>query len=82
MPDVTLLYFAQAEERCGCARETLHLPPLLELADLREQLGTRHPRLRELLPHCRFALDQSFASGALALREGSELAVIPPVSGG
>ena len=82
MPDVTILYFAQAQERCSCATEILQLPEVLELAALRDCLRQRHPQLADLLPHCRFALDHSFVSGALTLRDGSELAVIPPVSGG
>ncbi len=82
MPNVTILYFAQAQERCNCATEVLHLPPVLELNALRDHLRERHPGMTDLLPHCRFALDHSFVSGALKLREGSELAIIPPVSGG
>lgn len=82
MPNVTILYFAQAQERCKCTREILHLPPVLEVTALRGHLRERHPELTELLPHCRFALDHSFVNGAMSLHEGCELAVIPPVSGG
>lgn len=82
MPTVTVLYFAQAAERSGCAGESLVLPSVCDPAGIRLALAERHPALAELLAHCRFALDQQFINGPITLRDGSELAVIPPVSGG
>lgn len=77
-----VLYFAQAQERRGVAEERCELPPSTSVEQVFALLGARHPALSELLPRCRLAVDQAFVSGALTLHTDSELAVIPPVSGG
>ena len=82
MAQVTVLYFAQAQERSGCPLEIIEIPGISNTSAVRDLLANHHPALAELLPHCRLALDHSFIDGALTLADGSELAVIPPVSGG
>lgn len=82
MPLVTVLYFARAQERSGLASETLELSAHSTLSELCRHLVHRHPALAEVLPQCRFALDQFFISELHELKDGSEIAVIPPVSGG
>ncbi len=79
---VRVLYFAQAQERCGCAEERCDLPQQTTVDEVFALLGARHPVLSSLLPRCRLAVDHAFVSGALTLGGTSELAVIPPVSGG
>ena len=80
--NVRVLYFAQAQERCGLDEEHCELPPSTSVEEIFALLGARHPTLGELLPRCRLAVDQAFVSGELTLHADSELAVIPPVSGG
>ena len=82
MAQVTILYFAQAQERCGCPLEIIEIPAINSTSSVRDLLAHHHPSLAELLPHCRLALDHAFIDGPLTLADGSELAVIPPVSGG
>ena len=82
MPLVSVLYFAQAQERAGLASERLDLAEATSVDAILALLATRHPALASLLPRCRLALDHAFADGALHLSETSEIAVIPPVSGG
>ena len=45
-------------------------------------LVERYPDLARVLPHCRFAVAQSFGDKDHVLRDGDELALIPPVGGG
>ena len=82
MPLVSILYFAQAQERTGLAGEQLDLSDETSVDAVLALLADRHPPLAPLLPRCRLALDHAFAHGALRLSETSEIAVIPPVSGG
>ena len=79
---VTLLYFAAARERAGRSSETLELPAGATAAAALEAACAAHPALRPLAEKLRLAVDQSFAPAETALREGSEVALIPPVSGG
>ncbi|MEO6263516.1 MAG: molybdopterin converting factor subunit 1 [Luteimonas sp.] len=80
MTRVTVLYFASLRDAAQVASERVET----EAADLRElyaELQARHgfaiPRER-----LRVAVDGAFARWDEAPREGSEVALIPPVSGG
>ena len=79
---VTLLYFAAARERAGVPRETVELREGATAADAREAACAAHPGLRAIAERLRLAVDQEFAPVEKALRDGSEVAFIPPVSGG
>jgi molybdopterin converting factor subunit 1 len=82
MPLVNILFFAQVQERLGQPLGSYLLPDATTAEAILAHLGERHPEIAQLLPRCRIALDQSFVRGPLTLTETSELAVIPPVSGG
>ena len=79
---VRVLYFAQAQESCGVAEEHCELPRQTSVEAIFAALSVLHPPLSGLLPRCRLALDHTFVSGAVTLHNGSEIAIIPPVSGG
>jgi molybdopterin synthase catalytic subunit len=78
---VHVLYFAGARERAGTARETLERVPAT-VAELRNALAEAHPGLGRILPRCRIAVDEEFAADDAPLRDGAEIAIVPPVSGG
>jgi len=76
-----VLYFGGAREAAGTPRESLvAVPP--SVGALRRALEAAHPRLARVLPRCRIAVDQEFAGDDVPLRDGAEVAVVPPVSGG
>jgi len=79
---VTLLYFAAARERAGTPRELVELRDGATAADAREAACAAHPGLRAIAERLRLAVDQEFAPAERPLRDGSEVAFIPPVSGG
>jgi molybdopterin converting factor subunit 1 len=74
---VTVLYFAAAREAAGTPREAVAAPATV--GDLRATLSTAHPRLARILPRCRIAVDQTFADDATPVRDGAEIAIVPPV---
>jgi MoaE-MoaD fusion protein len=79
---VTVLYFAAARERAGISRETLELRDGATAADARDAACAAHPALQPIAERLRLAVDQEFAPEDRPLRDGSEIAFIPPVSGG
>jgi molybdopterin converting factor small subunit len=52
------------------------------IGDLRRGLAGLEPRLATVLAHAHFAIDSQYATDTTPIRSGSELALIPPVSGG
>lgn len=80
MATVRLLYFASLREAAGRDEETVQ-SSAADLAALYAETAARHRLLwpRERL---RVAVDGAFARWDDALQDGSEVAFIPPVSGG
>ncbi len=78
-----ILFFAAARDAAGGISEAeLSLPDDPTVGGLRAALGDRWPRLGEILPRCRLAVNEAFAAEGDPLRDGDEVAIIPPVAGG
>ena len=61
---------------------TLALPERSLLEDVWPALFVRSPRLNALRERCALARNGAWASPGVALEDGDEIDVIPPVSGG
>lgn len=79
---ITVLAFAQAREALGAGSLRIDLPDGSRVADALGALQARYPGLGPLRPHLAVAVDRELASSDQALRDGTELALLPPVSGG
>ncbi len=79
---LTVLFFAQARDRAGCARAAIELPEGSRVADALAALQSAHPALEPLVPHLAVALNGVLARADAAIPHGAELALLPPVSGG
>ena len=80
MTRATVLYFASLRDAARRSSEAIES----DAADLRGLYGELRDRYGFVLPidRLRVAVDGAFADWGDALREGSEIAFIPPVSGG
>jgi molybdopterin converting factor subunit 1 len=79
---VSVKLFAAARQLTGAGEIALELPAETTVAELRGALAAKHPALAPLLRHALFAIDAEYATDATAIRDGAEIACIPPVSGG
>ena len=79
---VSVKLFAAARELAGADSVAVTLAEGATLGDLRRELQALYPALAPLLPHVMFALDSEYAGDETPLREQTEIACIPPVSGG
>ena len=85
---ITVTYHASARERVGgTEKEHIHLHTThdaqpLATRHLRAALLQRHHDLKELLPTCALAVNCVYAHDDTVLRDGDEVAILPPVSGG
>ena len=80
--DLNVLYFAHVRERTGVSRETLQIEPDATVHDVVRAIVDRYPDLEGLLPSIRVAVDGEFADLSSRVRPGSEVVLIPPISGG
>jgi molybdopterin converting factor subunit 1 len=79
---VRVRLFAAAREKAGKSEVTLEVREGATLADVERALLSDAPALESLLPHARWAVDAEFATNWALVTERSEIALIPPVSGG
>jgi len=79
---IRLLAFASAGDALGSGEMDLELPEGSRVADLRARLDREHPGLAPLWPRLAVAVDGRIVSLDEPLADGSEVALLPPVSGG
>src|SRR5260370_18981300 len=79
---VTVLYFAAARERAGISSGPLDLPEGATAAHALELACEKPPALVPLAERLRIAVDEDFSAPDRKLRDGAQVALIPPVSGG
>jgi len=80
MTRVRVLYFASLRDAAGLAEEEL-CTDVADLASLYAEVQARH-RLPFPQRQLRVAVDGDFVSWTTPLREDSDVAFLPPVSGG
>ncbi len=78
---LTLLAFGIAKDITGQRFSEIELPDNCTVAQLRQQLAEKYPVLNNLAA-LRFAINSEYAQESDSLKEGDEVALIPPVSGG
>jgi len=74
--------FGGLVERLGAARVVVELPSGADVGRLRAELRAAHPALAPLLAVTTIAVDLEVAGDDVALVEGAEVALLPPVAGG
>jgi sulfur-carrier protein len=83
---VKLLYFAWLRARIGQAEEELPRPSeVRDVAELLDWLKRRGPRYAEALRDLsivRVAVNQEYVGRDHPIRDGDEVALFPPVTGG
>lgn len=79
---VRVKLFAVAKERAGCDELTLNVPRTATIADVRDAARTAFPALTPVLPLAMWAVDMIYANENTPITQQSEIALIPPVSGG
>jgi MoaE-MoaD fusion protein len=79
---VRVLFFGALREMIGNAAETITVPDGAHVSNLLERYSEQIPKLKELLPSVAVAVNQEYSSKSAALRDGDEIALLPPVSGG
>jgi molybdopterin synthase catalytic subunit len=80
--NVDVRYFAMIREVVGCARERRQVASGTTVGALFDDLIGEYPRLERMKPVTMLMVNQAYVPSDHLLREGDEVAFIPPVSGG
>jgi molybdopterin synthase catalytic subunit len=79
---VRVLYFATLRQIVGLRQEELELPDGLTVAGFKARLAELHPPSEKALESALVAINREFAFPEEHLKDGDEVAIFPPVSGG
>ncbi|WP_322070247.1 molybdopterin converting factor subunit 1 [Paraburkholderia bannensis] len=83
---LTIKYFASIREQLGLTQETIDIDaPLITIDGLRDKLIARSPQAAEALDMARpvrVAVNHEMVANTFVVRQDSEIAFFPPVTGG
>lgn len=79
---VRVKLFAAARELAGRDELAVDVDDRATVGDVRRAAESLVPGLRRILPHALWAVDAEYAGDAVVVTGDSEIALIPPVSGG
>jgi molybdopterin converting factor subunit 1 len=79
---VKLLFFASLKDIVGARQLELDVPHGATIEDVLTRLEASYPRIKSYRPVVLTALNEEYADRHMAIRDGDEVAIFPPVSGG
>ncbi len=79
---VHIRLFARYRELAGCPSLDIEVPSHSTAGDAFSQVAERFPQMRPMRASTLFAINAEFVKPTVELRDGEELALMPPVSGG
>ena len=79
---IRVLFFGTLKDLTGRTCESLSLPENATLGDVLRHYEQAVPRLKEFTPSLAMSVNQEYAGTDMRLRQGDEVALLPPVSGG
>lgn len=79
---VKVLFFAAAREKAGTSMCDVELEDGCGTVELREEVGRRFPEAAEMAKSITLAVNKEYTTDVAALKDGDEVAFIPPISGG
>ena len=82
MITVRMLFFAHLQDVAGGQEIALTLPEGATVRDAADALAAQGAGFENLLAHTRVAVNAEFADADTALKDGDEVAWMPPMSGG
>lgn len=82
MPSINVRLFAGLHDLVGKRDVVLDLPEGATVEQLRDRLGEEYPIVQPFLTTLVCAVDEEYVPPEYVLREGEDVALIPPISGG
>ena len=79
---VKVLLFGQLKDIVGQSEESLELQPGAKLAMIVSHYAERYPKFQGLTKSIACSINAEYAQGTAILKEGDEVGLLPPVSGG
>jgi molybdopterin converting factor subunit 1 len=79
---ITILYFARVKDITGVKKETMDLPPNTSIKKLLAKISLSYPDIKSILNVVKISVNYKMIDMNTILKDGDEVALLPPVSGG
>ena len=79
---VRVLFFGRLKELAGCGEDWADVPAAATVESLYAQYAQREPQMLGMRANLAAAVNEDLANWQTTLKEGDEVAFLPPVSGG
>jgi molybdopterin converting factor subunit 1 len=80
--NVEIKLFAVAKQLAGSETVAVRIPNRATVQELRDAIGQQHTELHDITERALIAIDAEYVNNDAIVPERSEIALIPPVSGG
>ncbi|MDQ2948551.1 MAG: MoaD/ThiS family protein, partial [Acidobacteriota bacterium] len=77
-----VLFFGLLKDIVGCAEDRIEIAQEQPLEELFDRYAGQFPRMREMSASIVLACNREFCDRTTIVRDGDEVAFLPPVSGG
>ena len=79
---ITVLFFASCRDQCGTDRLELEIDDGLDTTQLGARLLEMYPSLSNGIRELSLAVNKKYLRQVTVLKNGDEVALLPPISGG
>jgi molybdopterin synthase catalytic subunit len=79
---ISVLFFGALKDLVGRSAESIDLPEGAQVRELLLYYARRAPRFEAMVPSLAIAVNQEYSGVERTLRDGDEVGLLPPVSGG
>ncbi|HVZ59911.1 MAG TPA: molybdopterin converting factor subunit 1 [Terriglobales bacterium] len=79
---IRVLFFGQLKDTVSREADTVNLPEMSTVEKLLDMYAAKAPDLKQYFKNMAVAINQEYVDRGAQLKEGDEVALIPPVSGG
>jgi molybdopterin synthase catalytic subunit len=80
--NIKILYFAFIKELTGVSSESKRLPYDCTIFELLKNILVAYPQIKDLLKSIKVSVNYKVVDYNSVLKEGDEVALLPPISGG
>lgn len=79
---ISILYFATVKDATGIRMESINLSNDTSIGEMLSKISIIYPKLKHILNNIQISVNYRIVDLNTVLKEGDEVALLPPISGG
>ena len=79
---ISILYFATVKDATGIRMESINLSKDTSIREMLSKISIIYPKLKHILNNIQISVNYRIVDLNTVLKEGDEVALLPPISGG